>query len=85
MANFNKPLFIFKKFLGQNDRNLLSKETKHINLGMLKKPIGPMDTELWFDLIYSLINIKKIRNRKKTDWLQSTIGPTPAMLLLFVH
>ena len=52
----------------------MSKETKYTNLELLRKPIGPIDSELLFELFSSLISIKVIEFAlKKTDWLQSEL------------
>ena len=74
------------------------KKTRCLILELLRKAIGPITTELWIEMLCSLINIKKIEIFwilvwKKADWIQSelfldfksTIGPKLALLLLFVH
>ena len=60
VANFNKPLFIQKTniFKSQNNHEFSSKETRYIDEELPKKPIEPINSELFFELIYSLINIK---------------------------
>ena len=70
------------------------KETEYKNLEHLRKLIVSIIGELWFELIRSLIKMKKIVIFFK-DWLITTrfifglkqfkIGPKPALLLLSVH
>ena len=75
IAKFNKPLFNWKPniFKSPNDHNLSRKETRYITLEMLRKPFGPINSELWFEFFCSLFNKKKMEILKETDWLQFEI------------
>ena len=45
-TKINKPLFISQNiFRSQIDPNPSSKETRYINIGLLRKPIGPINSE----------------------------------------
>ena len=62
---------------------------------LIRKPIGPIISELWIEMFCYLINLKKneffckkdrlIKIRINVELHQSKIGPKLTLVMLFVH